>query len=260
MKIGAYRTYVLLILWVSLCCTECCGQLSDSLRYRVSVQIGGQRKTGVFSQLSLRVTAKNRLERKKLIFQNVSGYTYTNVNSTKIADDWDFRSILLYKADSSARLLPAIAHNFHSNILFRIGSSNRGIVGIRTIPFKKIPNFTFLLGAGYEHSRYSGEIFLNSPYVSNTRSFPLGFANISGKHILAKSKIIFDYNLSFVQSIREVKDHFLWFTPGVSLPIHKSLSVGINYDLRYRNVHLEEIPQVNDLLLVNLKVDLAKGL
>ncbi|MEM7038597.1 MAG: hypothetical protein AAF570_16550, partial [Bacteroidota bacterium] len=75
--------------------------------------------------------------------------------------------------------------------------------------------------------------------------------------VLPKSKVMLDYNLSFVQSIREIKDFFLWFTTGISLPIHKSFSVGLNYDLRYRNVHLQEIPQVNDLLLVILKVNIS---
>ena len=255
MKIGVYPAYVLFVLLVCIPHPECDGQVNDSLKYKVSFQIGGQRKTGVFSQTSLRVAAKNKLERRKLIFQNVSGYTYTNVNSLRIASDWDFRSILLFKADSSARLLPAIAHNFHSNILYRIGNSNRGIVGFRTIPFRKIPNLSFLLGGGYEHSNYAGEIFVNSPYVSSTRSFAVGFANISGKHRLGKGKVILDYNLSFVQSIREVKDQFLWFTTGIGLPIHRSLSIGVDYDIRYRNVHLQEIPQVNDLLLINFKVN-----
>ena len=257
MSIRVGRTYILLLFAASIASSICYGQSSDSLRYKLSYQVGGQRKTGVFSQTSLRVTATQHLERRKLMLHNISGYTYTNVNSMKIADDWDFRSILLYKSDSSSRIFPALAHNFHSNLLYRITNSNRGIVGFRAIPFKKIPNFTFLLGSGYEHSNYTGAIFLNSPYVSNQRSFALGFANLSGKHVLGKNKVLFDYNLSFVQSIRELKDYFLWLTTGISLPIRKSFSIGVSYDLRYRNVHLEEIPQVNDLLLVNLKINLS---
>ncbi len=257
MKIHVYPVYFLVLFIAIIVYSDCYGQMTDSLKHKIDFQIGGQRKAGIFSQTSLRVTASNQLERRKLILKNVSGYTYTNVNNMKIADDWDFRSILMYRSSSNARLLPAIAHNFHSNLLYRIGSSHRGIAGLRTIPFKKIPNFTFLLGAGYEHSNYSGEIFLNSSYVSRQRSFALGFANLSGEHILGKHKMLFQYNLSFVQSIREAKDYFLWLTAGISLPISKIFSIGVNYDLRFRNVHLEEIPQVNDLLLINFKVDLS---
>lgn len=257
MNVRMDRTYFLVAILTAVCGFECLGQSADSLKYDVGYQIAGQRKTGVFSQTLLRVTATNRLERRKLILQNVSGYSYINVNSRRIADDWDFRSILMYKSDSGARIFPAIAHNFHSNVLYRIVNSNRGIVGIRTLPFKRIPQFSFLLGAGYEHSAYTGELFLNSPYVSKQRSFALGFANFSGKHVLGKNKTLFDYNLSFVQSIREAKDYFLWLTTGISLPIRKSVSIGASYDLRYRNVHLEEIPQVNDLLLMNLRVSLS---
>lgn len=257
MNIRAYLTYLLAFLLAMLTCSDCYGQMSDSLTYQIDLQIGGQRKTGVFSQTSLRVLATNQLERRKLALNNVSAYTYTNVNSMTIADDWDFKSILMYRSHSHARLLPAIAHNFHSNVLYRIVRSNRVIAGIRTIPFKKIPAFTFLLGAGYERSNYAGDIFLNSPYVSDQRSFAVGFANLSGKHILGKHNMLFQYNFSFVQSIREVKDYFLWLTAGIGLPIGKVFSIGMNYDLRYRNVHLKEIPQVNDLLLINLSVSLS---
>lgn len=257
MKIHVYPICLLGMLFAMVTCSDCYGQMSDSLKYQIDVQIGGQRKTGVFSQRSLRITASNQFERGNLFLQNVSAYTYTNVNSNTIADDWDFRSILMYRSNSNARVLPAIAHNFHSNVLYRIVNSNRVIAGIRTIPFKKIPNFTFLLGAGYERSNYAGEIFLNSPYISDQRSFAVGFANLSGKHTLGKHKIHFQYNLSFVQSMREVKDYFLWLTAGISIPIGKTFGIGMNYDFRYRNVHLGEIPQTNDLLLINLKINLS---
>ncbi len=232
-------------------------QNSDSLKYDLDFQIGGQRKTGVFSQTAIRVTSNNHLEKEKWEFNNYSNYTYTEVNGGIIADDWDFRTILMFRSHLKARILPAIGHSFHSNVLYRVRNINRGIIGIRTIPFMKQTDFKVLIGGGYEHSNYQGEVFENSRFISSQRSFALGFANISGQHRLGKPNILLNYNLSMVQSMRERQDHWIWLTAGWSFPLGKVFSVGLNYDLRFRNVHLEDIPHVNDLLLFNVKISLS---
>lgn len=259
MKKSVLSIYVLLLVLLIMLIPESYGQESDSLKYKISLQISGQRKTGVFSQRSLRVSATNELEKRKWKLKNISGYAYTNVNTMTIANDWDFRSILMYKFNEDSRIFPAVAHNYHSNVLYRIENSNRGIAGVRAIPIKKIPEFTIYIGAGYESTNYTGENFENSSLISDHRSFALGFANLSGKHVLGENKISWHYNLSLVQSMAEAEDYFVWFTTGISLPVGKVLSVGIDYDIRYRNVHLEGIPQTNDLLLVNLKAKLSGG-
>ncbi|MFK7787491.1 MAG: hypothetical protein AB8B56_20375 [Crocinitomicaceae bacterium] len=256
MKNQSHSRLFLVMLVLFLTSSESFGQDSDSLKYKLSFQIGGQRKRGVFSQTSLRVTSINTLEKGKISLKNFSSYTYTEVNGFNIADDWDSRTILLYKKDSSSRFLPALAHNFHSNVLYRIRNSNRGIAGMRITPFKT-QDFTFLIGAGYEHSNYSDDVFLNSPYVSNQRNFALGFGNFSGKHKLGKHQILLDYNFSFVQSLREIKDYSIWLTSGISLPIGKVLYIGVNYDLRFRNVHLQDIPRINDLLMLSAKINIS---
>lgn len=237
--------------------TSAYGQNTDSLHYDLDLQIGGQRKTGVFSQNALRVTSTNKLEKGKVALNNFSSYTYTQVNGGVIADDWDFRTIVTYRPKSNSRILPAVAHNFHSNVLYRMRNSNRGILGLRFIPFKKVSEFTFLIGGGYERSNYNGDTFSNSKSISDQRSFTLGFINFTGRHKFGKSKIAFNYNLSLVQSTKELDDFSLWYNAGFSFPLAKSIALGINYELRYRNVHLEMVPNVNDLLIFNLRIGLT---
>ena len=175
------------------------------------------------------------------------------MNGVNIADDWDFRTYAMLKLNSTTKLLPLIAHNYIKNVLYRITSSNRVLTGIRIIPVKQHRDFSFYVGIGYEFSNYNGEIFIESPVVSSQRNFALGFLKISGKHKLEKHKILIDYHFFSVQSFEEAKDYSFWLASGVSVPLNKKLSVGVRYDFRFRNVHLSDIPDNNDLLLFNIK-------
>ena len=138
-------------------------------------------------------------------------------------------------------------------MLYRITSSNRVLAGVRIIPVKQYKDFSFFVGSGYEFSNYKGEVFIESPVILNQRNFALGFFKISGKHQLGKHKILISYDFFTVQSFKEAKDYSFWSTSGVSVPLNKKFSVGLNYDLRFRNVHLLDIPNTNDLLLFNIK-------
>lgn len=248
---SALKVYIPLLITLFIPFIEVHGQETDTLIYELDYQIGAQRKTGVFSQRALNISANHHLEKGQWGLANFSNYTYTQVNGGVIADDWDFRSIITYRPSKQIRVLPAIAHNFHSNVLYRIRNSNRGILGLRFFPVKKAPDFSVLLGGGYERSLYRGALFSNSDRLSNQRSFALGFLNIAVKHRFGKSKVALSNNLSVVQSFEEQEDIFIWWTTGLSIPVGKVLSLGIKYDLRYRNVHLVNLPKVNDLLLLN---------
>ena len=136
------RTYSLVLLAILFSNTTAYGQSSDSLKYGLDFQIGGQRKTGVNSQNVLRVASTIVLEKGNVAINNFSNYTYNQVNGGIIADDWDLRTILTLRLNPEGRVRPAVAHNFQSNVLYRMRKSNRAILGLRFIPFKKAPNFT----------------------------------------------------------------------------------------------------------------------
>ena len=247
----------LLFAAVVLLCSDTFGQGTDTLNYDLNFQIGGQRKRGVFSQTAMSVKSNNHIENKLLVLNNLSSYSYIEANGFVIANDWHFRTILMLKINPSARFFPIFGHNYLKNVLYRITNSNRALAGVRVIPIKMYRDFNFVVGAGYEFTNYIGEVFINSPLNSNQRNFTMGFINIAGKHLLMKDKILLEYNFSSVQSFRESKDYSFWLTSGVSVPIGKKFFVGINYDFRFRNVHLVDIPNINDLLLFNIRFNLA---
>lgn len=257
MKFKSFMNTFLVFIVIFLFSSEAFGQSTDTLNYSFNLQIGGQRKRGVFSQTSLRATANTKLENKKLVINNLSTYTYTEANGFNIADDWHFRTIAMLKLNSSSRFFPVFGHNYLKNVLYRIESSHRALVGVRIIPFKKYRDFSFLFGSGYEFSNYKGEVFINSSFMSSQRNFAVGFFNLAGKHQLGKHKILIEYNFSYVQSFKEAKDYSFWLTSGVSVPLGKKFSIGVHYDFRFRNVHLIDIPDINDLLLFNIRFNLS---
>ncbi|MFK7946560.1 MAG: hypothetical protein AB8G11_03135 [Saprospiraceae bacterium] len=257
MKIKLLMNTFIVFIAILLLCSDAFGQNTDTLKYKFDFQIGGQRKRGVFSQTSVRAIANNKLENKKLVLNNLSSYTYTEANGFNIADDWHFRTIAMLKLNSTTRLLPVFGHNYHQNVLYRITNSNRTLAGVKIIPIKQYKDFSFILGAGYELSRYTDDIFVNSNLISSQRDFTLGFFNLAGKHQLRSNKILIEYNFSLVQSFEEAKDFSFWLTSGVSVPFGKHLFLGVNYDFRFRNVHLIDIPNINDLLMFSLRFNIA---
>jgi|GEM_PF-6019689 len=252
MKNQLFINTFLVFMAVVFISSETIGQSTDTLKYKFDFQIGGQRKRGINSQTALRVTANNELENNKLVLTNLSSYTYTEVNDFNIADDLHFRTYAMLKLNSTTRFLPVFAHNYSKNVLYRITSSHRALAGVRIIPVKQYRDFSFLVGGGYEFSNYKGEVFIESPFVSSQRNFALGFLKISGKHQLGKNKIFIEYNFFSVQSFKETKDYSFWLTSRVSVPLGKKFSIGVNYDFRFRNVHLEDLTDINDLLLFNI--------
>ena len=102
----------LVFMAVVFLCSEALGQSVDTLKYKFEFQIGGQRKRGVVSQTTFKVTSNNELENKKLVLTNQSRYTYNKVNGVTIANDSDFRTYVMLKLNSTTRLLPLIAHNY----------------------------------------------------------------------------------------------------------------------------------------------------
>jgi len=257
MKIKFFLNTLCVFIAIVLFSPKSFGQSTDTLKYKFDFQIGGQRKRGVFSQTVLRATANAKIENKKLILNNQSSYTYTEANGFNIADDWHLRTIATLKLNSTTRLLPVFGYKYLKNVLYRITNTNRVFTGLRINPVRQHKDFYFVFGAGYELSHYTDEIFVNSSLVSSQRDFTLGFLNLAGKHQLRKNKILLEYDFSFVQSFEEAKDFAFWFTSGVSIPFGKHLFIGVNYDYRFRNVHLIDIPNINDLLIFNLRFNIA---
>lgn len=257
MKNRLLMNAVITFIAILLLCSDAFGQSTDTLNYDFNFNIGGQRKRGVFSQTVLRATANTKLENKKFVINNQSSYTYTEANDFNIANDWHFRTIGTLKLNSTSRIFPIIGHNYFKNVLYRITNSHRALTGVKLIPIKDYQSFSIVLGAGYEFSQYTSEVFVNSPLVSNQRDFTIGFFNLSGKQQIRKSKVLFDYNLSYVQSFEEADDFSFWLTSGLSVPVGRHLFLGLDYDFRFRNVHLIDLPNINDLLIFSLRFNIA---
>ena len=257
MKIKSLMNTLVVFIAILLFCSDTFGQSADTLRYKFNLQVGGQRKTGVFSQTSVRAIANTKIDNKKLHIDNLSSYTYTEVNDFNIADDWHFKTIGVIKLDSATRFLPLFGHNYLKNVLFRIVNSNRLFAGVRIVPVKHYHDLSFAVGGGYEFTHYTDEFFENSTLVSNQRDFAIGFINLLGKHNLWKNKILLEYNISYVQSFEEATDFSSWATSGISVPLGNHLFLGVNYEFRYRNVHLVDLPNLNDLLLFNIRFNFS---
>ncbi|MEL6590507.1 MAG: DUF481 domain-containing protein [Bacteroidota bacterium] len=230
---------------------------SDSLAFNSTFRLGGQRKAGVFSQTVVNGSISLGAQYSRWSFDHNTTYTYSIVNGNRLSDDWTVVSKLRYSFSQQRRLSLTAIHVYKNNLLYRLDNSHRAMLGISLAPFKDNQRFWLFVGSGYEVSRYSGEVFDQSPLVDASRTFGFASLYVENKHQLIKNRLYFQYKLFYIQSVEESRDFTIWIIPSLSFALNESIRFSLNYDYRYRNVHLADIPGFNELLTFNISASFS---
>lgn len=230
-------------------------QKNDSLFMKSSFSLGLTRRTGAFSQFVIHPYLESKLKYRRIDFLNKTDYSYANTNGMRLADDWFIISSLEYSFRDSARVCLALFHDFRKNIQYKISRSHKLFSGIRIRPFKQKNNYLVYAGMGYENTWYIGDLFENDLEIDANRRFSSSIIHIKNSHTLLDNSVLFDYDLFYFQSLRMLQDYTFGLFASIKFEIRKALFLGLSYDLRYRNVHLLEVPALNDLLTINLTID-----
>ena len=61
-----------------------------------------------------------------------------------------------------------------------------------------------------------------------------------------------------MQSIEESSDYSLWITPSIDFKLNNTFAASMKYDVRLRNVQLEGLPKLNDIITYGLKASLGQ--
>lgn len=229
---------------------------SDSVQVNSTITVGGMRQTGVLSQTNVNGTLQ--LEAKKSLWSllNQTTYAYITANERIISDNWTVLSILKRSLLKAPAISPTLLHVYKNNLQYKILNSHRFSFGASITPFKEKQAFWLFVGAGYEHTLYDDEDFVNSLRVSSTREFAATTVYVENEHQLIAEKLTLKYGLFYIQSWQEASDFTIWIIPGLNLAISKRLALAVSYDYRFRNVHLATVPSFNDVLTANLKISL----
>lgn len=244
------------MVWLTFSTQALIGQgKSDSLQLSSSLTIGGSYKTGLLNQINANGILVNSLQKSNWLLYNRTSYFYGQVNKVQLFDDWTVVSKLSYSFSKGVKISPTLFHLYKSNLLFRILNSHRVLVGASIAPLNNKPAL-FYVGLGFDHTDYAGESFINSELVNSTRSFAISTLHFENKHHFGDKRFSLSYSLFWFQSFKEATDYTLWIIPGLNVALNKKLSLALNYDLRYRNVHLVDLPAINQTLTVNLSISL----
>ncbi len=230
---------------------------TDTLRFHTTFTLGGIRKAGVFAQTNVNGGLSINLSKSNWEINNTSTYTYTNVNGKPLSDDWTVVSKLRSLLPNLPEVSPTFIHVYKKNLLYRIINGQRYLLGASVRPIKKKQAFWFFIGVGYEQTLYNGEAFDNSPLLSSSRTFGISTFYVENVHHLLQNKLYLKYNLFYIQSFEEVSDYSIWLIPSINFKLNDYLAFGVNYDYRFRNVHLAAIPSFNELLTFNVKIALG---
>lgn len=246
--------FTICLFWLTIAAQSLLGQAtSDSLQYSSSLTIGGSYKTGLLNQLNLSGVLVNSLQKSNWLLYNRTSYFYGQVNKVQLFDNWTVVSKVSYSFIKRAKIYPTIFHLYKSNLLYRIINSHRVFVGSGISPLDN-KNALLYVGAGFDNTLYAGEQFVNSDLVNSNRRFGVSVIHFENKHHLADKRLSFSYSLFYFQSFKEATDYNIWIIPSLQFALHKTLSLAINYDLRYRNVHLVDLPAISQDLTVNLNI------
>lgn len=229
-------------------------EVSDTLKYKGSFTLGGSYKTGILNQSTISGSFNNKLTKSNWLLGNRTSYIYSLTNNMKLLDDWTVVSRLSYLNTKQIKIHPTLFHFYEKLLLYRINNSNRLVLGAFT-PLNSEDSRLFV-GVGFEHTNYVGEEFENSELIDSNRSFAMATMNLKNMHQLGDKKFSLKYNLFYIQSFKEAKDYTIWIIPSLSIAIHKQISFAINYDFRYRNVHLKDLPGIDQSLTFNLGITL----
>lgn len=189
-------------------------------------------------------------EKSNWTLANKTSYVYSTVNGVKVLDDWTVISKLNYLLKKQVRIYPTLLHLYTSNLLFRVNNSNRFLVGAGISPLND--DLFFLVGVGLENTNYAQEVFKNSDLIGCNRNFGMSTIYIENAHHFANKKLALKYTAFYIHSFKEAGDYTVWITPSLNVVISKKISFAINYDFRYRNVHLIEFPAINESFTFNV--------
>ena len=228
-------------------------EISDTLQYNGSLTLGGSYKTGLFNQTSITGSLENTLKKSDWALYNRTSYFYSEVNNNRLFDDWTVVSKLSYTFTQRAKISPALLHLYKSNLLFRILNSHRFLFGASFTPLDNQKALLYV-GVGFDNTHYAGDEFVNSDLVNFNRRFGISAIHLENTHQFIDKKLSLSYSLFYFQSFKEVTDYTLWIIPSFRVALNKKLSIAINYDIRYRNVHLVDLPAINQSLTANLNI------
>jgi hypothetical protein len=230
----------------------------DSLYYKTSITLGGNRRTGLNAQNNFTGTFNLELNKSSWSFENISDYAYAEANGKELANDTKMISLLKKNFSEKKTFVPTFIHVFENSLLYRIDNRQSVKLGVTITPLEKRNQFWFFIGLGYDRTFYEGELFINSDNIGRTRSFTIASIYLKNEHELIKDRLTLNYGLYYVQSLEELYDFTLWFTPSLDIKISNTFAFAIKYDSRFRNVHLAELPSFNDIITYSLKVSLSK--
>ncbi|MCI4671828.1 MAG: DUF481 domain-containing protein [Bacteroidia bacterium] len=228
-------------------------EVSDTLQYNGSLTLGGSYKTGLVNQTSIRGSVENSFKKSDWALYNRTSYFYSEVNNNRLFNDWTVVSKLGYTITDRAKISPTLFHLYKSNLLFRILNSHRFLFGASITPLKN-PKALVYVGVGFDNTSYAGDQFVNSDLNNSNRRFGISTIHVENKHHFGDKKFSLSYSLFYFQSFKESADYTVWLIPAFAVAFNKKLSLVINYDFRYRNVHLVDFPAINQALTVNLNV------
>lgn len=242
------------VLWGAFATQGLLGQEgSDTLQYNGSLTVGGSYKTGLLNQTSITGSVENTFKKSDWTLYNRTSYFYSEVNKVRLFDDWTLVSKLSYSFTTGVKISPTLFHLYKSNLLFRILNSHRFLAGA-SIASLKNPKTLFYAGVGFDNTNYGGDKFVNSDLVNSNRRFGISAVHFQNTHQFANKKFSLTYSLFYFQSLKEASDYTLWIIPSFQVALNKTLSLSINYDIRYRNVHLVDLPSINQSLTANLRI------
>lgn len=231
--------------------------VSDTLQYNGSLTLGGSYKTGLLNQTSITGSVENTFKKSDWALYNRTTYFYSEVNNNPLFDDWTVVSKLSYSFTKRVKISPTLFHLYKSNLLFRILNSHRFLAGASITPLDNQKALLYV-GVGFDNTHYAGDKFVNSDLVNSNRRFGISAIHLENTHQFSDEKFSLTYSLFYFQSFKEATDYTLWIIPGFKVVLSKKLSIAINYDLRYRNVHLVDLPAINQSLTANLSIVLDK--
>jgi len=229
-------------------------ELSDTLKYKGSFTFGGSYKTGIQNQSTVTGSFSGTLKKSNWVLGNKTSYINAIVNKTKLLDDWEAISRLSYLTDKKIKVYPTLFHFYEKLLLYRINNSNRLVLGAFTPLNDNDEDSRLFVGVGFENTNYGQEVFRNSDLIDSNRNFTMSTINFKNSHRFGDKKFSLKYNLFYIQSFKEASDYTIWIIPSISMAITKQISFAINYDFRYKNVHLIELPSVNQSLTFNLGI------
>jgi hypothetical protein len=232
--------------------------ISDSLSYKTSISLGGNRRTGLNAQNNFTGAFNLKLNKSSWGFVNISDYAYAEANGKELTNDIKTISFVKKSFSEKKAIVPTFIHVFENSILYKINNRQSVKLGVTITPLEKRKQFWFFVGLGYDHTVYDSEIFINSDKIGSTRSFSISSVYLENEHKLIKDRLTLSYGLFYVQSLEEVRDFTLWFAPSLDIKISNTFAFSVKYDARFRNVHLVELQSFNDILTYSLKVSLSK--